>query len=381
MRICFYGNLAEALKGKTYGGSELQIALLAKALAKGGHEVVIIDLQATEDFITSDGIKVLMIKERNNGIRFIRFFTHRLPKLYLSLKHQKADIYYCRMRDFTHILAFWAARKAKAKFILAMASDLDALDLRMRIKYYYLPNFGFGGVLWWFFSGILNEIVHPFLLRKSDVVFAQHEKQQQMLLKKQIKSMLFRNLIDLTEIPVLLNPIHKDFIYVGSLDKRKGFAEFFEIIKKAQLYSFKVVGRPRDKTGYKYYEILKSFENVILLGQQNHAETIYHIANSKGLINTSLMEGFPNIFIEAWACGIPVLSLNFDPGGVIKEEGLGDVADGNLDRLLSAMGKIENNGQFEIKTKTYIEQNHALNDNRIREVNSLFEMIAKITAI
>lgn len=74
------------------------------------------------------------------------------------------------MRDFTHILAFWAARKSNAKFILATASDLDAMGLRMRVKHYYIPNLGHGGGLWWFFSGILIEIVHPLLLRKSDCI-------------------------------------------------------------------------------------------------------------------------------------------------------------------------------------------------------------------
>ena len=61
-------------------------------------------------------------------------------------------------------------------------------------------------------------------------------------------------LIDLNQIPVISNPIQNDFIYVGSLDKRKGFAEFFELVIKAPFYSYKVVGQPRDKTGYLYYE-------------------------------------------------------------------------------------------------------------------------------
>ena len=39
MKFCFFGNVAEALKGRTPGGGELQIALLAKALALKGHDV------------------------------------------------------------------------------------------------------------------------------------------------------------------------------------------------------------------------------------------------------------------------------------------------------------------------------------------------------
>ena len=133
MKICFWGDIAKALTGNTVGGGELQMALLAKALARGGHEVVVIDYQVKEDFITADGIKVFKIEGWNNGIRVIRSLTHRLPKLYRSLKAQKADIYYCRIRDFRHILAFWAARKVKGKFVLGLASDLDAMNFANEI--------------------------------------------------------------------------------------------------------------------------------------------------------------------------------------------------------------------------------------------------------
>jgi glycosyltransferase involved in cell wall biosynthesis len=372
MKVCFWGDIAGALKGNTSGGSELQVALLARGLAKAGHEVVCVDNVITEDFITTEGIKVFSIEGWNKGIRAIRFFTHRLPKLYLILKKQKADIYYCRMRDFTHIFAYLAARKAKAKFILAMASDLDATGFKMRYKYFYSPN-KWGG--WWLFSGILTEIIHPLLLRKADRVLVQHEGQKQILIRKGIESTLFTNLIDITSIPYIPDPIHTDFIYVGWLDKRKGFAEFFELVQRAPSQTFKVIGPPRDKIGTFYFEKLKSYKNVSLLGELNHSDTLFNIANSKGLISTSPMEGFPNIFIEAWACGIPVLSLKVDPGGVIKREELGEVADGNLDRLLKALEATRNIDEFAIKAKSYVEHYHVLNKNKVEEISDLFKRI------
>jgi glycosyltransferase involved in cell wall biosynthesis len=369
MKICFWGNIAGALKGKTDGGGELQVALLAKALARGGQDVVIIDFQIAEDFVTADGIKVFRIKGWNNGIRIIRTFTHRLPQLYRSLKAQKADVYYCRIRDFRHILAFWAARKVKAKFVLGMASDLDAMNLVMRLKYHHLV---FSGGLWGVFNDILIEIVYPLLLRKADLVLVQHEGQKDILLKKHHKSLVFLNLFELTETRVIPDYSHKDFIYVGDLDKRKGFTEFFEIIKKSPLHSFKVVGQPRGKTGYLYYEKLKSYDNVTLFGRLNHSDTMYQIANSKALISTSPMEGFPNVFIEAWACGIPVLSLYVDPGAIIKKEQLGKVTNGNMDKLIQAMNNNRNTSEFVKRAKAYVENNHVLNANKIKEINNLF---------
>ena len=370
MKICFWGNIGKALKGRTSGGGELQYALLAKALAKGGHEVVIIDFQATEDFITADGIKVFKINKWNNGIRVIRTFTHRLPQIYLSLKAQKADVYYCRIRDFRHILAFWAARKVNAKFVLGLASDLDVLNFFIRLKYHHLA---FTNGLWGFFSNFLIEIVYPYLLRKADLVLVQHEGQKNILQKKRIKSLVFPNLFELSETRVISDQSHKDFIYVGELDKRKGFAEFFEIIMKSPLHSFKVVGQPRDKTGYVYYEKLLSFNNVVLFGRLNHSDTLDQIANSKALISTSHMEGFPNVFIEAWANGIPVLSLYVDPGNIIKKEKLGEVTNGNLDKLIQIMNDNINTDELAARAKAYVENNHVLNNVKIKEISCLFD--------
>jgi glycosyltransferase involved in cell wall biosynthesis len=377
MKICLWGSIAGALTGKTDGGSELQMALMAKALARGGHEVICIDPQAENDFVTAEGIKILMVKGWNSGIRNIRLFTHRMPGLYKMLRKQKADIYYCRMRDFNHIFAYWASRRARSKFILAMASDLDAMGFKMRFKYFYLPN---RAGLWWLFSGILIELIHPWLLRKADSVFVQHEGQKQILMNKGIRSVSVPNLIDLSQLPDIRTEQHNDFVYVGWLDKRKGITEFFEIIERSPSVTFKIIGPPRDKTGHLYYEKLKSFQNVRLLGEQTHSDTLLHIASSKALISTSPMEGFPNIFIEAWACGIPVISLYFDPGGVIRNEGLGEVADGNIEKLLSSLDSVAPCREFSNKAMAYLENNHALNEYRVRAISELFNNIYNNTA-
>jgi glycosyltransferase involved in cell wall biosynthesis len=373
MKICFWGSVARAFRGKTDGGSELQMALLAISLARGGNEVVCLDPEIREDFITADGIKVLSIKGWNKGIMALRIVTHRIPQFYSLLKEQKADIYYCRMRDYMNILAYLAARKIKSKFIIAMASDLDATGLGMRFKYYYFPNLR--EIWWWLFSGLLIEIIHPFLLRKADIVFVQHEGQKQILLRKGIKSILFNNLIELAKLPVISNPVRNDFVYVGWLDKRKGIKEFFELVNKAQSYTFKVIGPPRDKTGHIYFERLKSFQNVSLLGELKHSETLYHIGNSKALISTSPMEGFPNIFIEAWAYGVPVLSLYVDPGDVIKREGLGDFAEGKINKLLDSLKEVRNSAEFSAKVKNYVERTHVLNDFKLKEINQIFNRL------
>jgi glycosyltransferase involved in cell wall biosynthesis len=369
MRICFWGYIADALKGKTGGGGELQIALMAKTLAGSGHEVVVVDLDIAEKFVTDDGIEVYPVKGYNNGIKMLRTFTHRLPGLYSVLKSLNADVYYCRIREYRHIIVYWAARKVNAKFILGLASDLDILDIRTRYRHFYSSNIK---DLWGVFNGFSSEIVYPFLLRKADCVLVQHQGQKELLERKGITSVVFPNVIDTSGIKPVTDPERNYFVYVGSLDKRKGFKDFFRVVQLSPLHSFKVIGSPRDKTGNHYYEKLRAFKNVELTGRLSHEETVRQISNSRALISTSPMEGFPNIFLEAWACGIPVLSLYVDPGGVIEKEGLGEVFHGNVDNLVSAINNLCDSNGFTERARAYIKGNHELNADRIRKINDLF---------
>jgi len=371
MKICFWGTVANALLGKTPGGGELQISLLAKTLAKFGHEVVVIDYEISEAFTTMDGVKVIPVKGWNKGIRIIRNITHRFPQLYKTLKNQNADIYYCRIRDFRHIIVYWAARKIKAKFILGLADGMDSINFFKRCKYKYFTNIGTGG-LWWFFDIIFTEITHPILLRKSDIVLSQHEDQARTLRNKNIHTVIQPNLIDLNEFPKVINPERHDFTFVASLSKNKGFDKIYEIIVKCPDHTFKVIGQPRDKTGHIYFKKLQVLKNVKLFGRLDHENTLLQMINSKALINTSPVEGFPNIFLEAWACGIPVLSLYVNPGNVIEKYKLGRFANGDIEKLIEFMSNDLFDKDFSVRAYDYLNQYHIINESRIKIVGEFF---------
>lgn len=372
MKVCFWGNVAGALTGKTAGGGELQIAFIARALAASGHEVVVVDYGIKKEFTTIDGIKVFPIKGWHKGIRVLRTLTHRLPGLYSTLLEQNADVYYCRIRDFRHIIAYRVSRKLKSKFVLHMAADLDATGFMDRVKNFYFDK---PASLWWFFSGMLIEFTYPYLLRNSDLVLVQHSGQKDILARRNIRSEIFYNIIDMTDIPDFHTSVREDFVYVGWLDKRKGFPDFFDIVSRSPQHTFKIVGPPRDKVAESYVEKLKTFPNVKLLGKLSHKNTLTEIANSRALISTSPMEGFPNVFIEAWACGIPVYSLKVDPGSVIEKEGLGVMAHGDPDKIIKAMDNHRNTYEFAEKARNYIETHHSMNNLKVEEVHRIFTQL------
>jgi glycosyltransferase involved in cell wall biosynthesis len=77
--------------------------------------------------------------------------------------------------------------------------------------------------------------------------------------------------------------------------------------------------------------------NLELLAPRPRGELIALYDRAFALVSTSRLEGFPNVFLEAWARGVPVISLRVDPDGMIARAGLGVVADGSSEALVNAV--------------------------------------------
>lgn len=356
MKFCFWGDISDSLEGKTKGGGELQIALLAKALALKGHEVVIIDPYAEKSFVTAEGVKLINVPDWNRGMRGIRLFKHRIPSLYKLLKEQQADYYYIRMRSYLNLLPYRAAKKSNSKFIIGLAHDLDVASLRDKIKYGYMARFNLFEFLTVWLPSDLN---FSYLLKRADHITLQHSGQKVRLLSRNNKTAVFPNIFDYSSLPGLKKNPGSYFVHVGSMTMLKGTGNLFELVKTLNNDTeIIIVGQPCDEKSEKIYKELGKIDNVTLKGRLNHYETLQLIANARALINTSNSEGFPNIFLEAWALGVPVISLNVNPGDVFSKFELGIFCEGNLEKMKDSIEKNMTSAINKDKLISYIKDNH-----------------------
>lgn len=359
MKFCFFGmNVAKALLGKAGGGAELQISLLAKALALQGHEVVIVDPFLSKSFVSEEGIVLVNVPDWNEGVRGIRLFWCRIPSLKKIFREQKADYYYIRTRSFLHLIPFLVAKKINSKIIIATSSSLDVLSFWEKLKHEYKPKFNFLKILT---LCIPNDIVFNYLLKNSDYVLLQHSGQAADLVSVKGKVAVFPNIFDFRILPKINNSSKDYFIHPGALNMLKGTKNLKQLInmldKKIPIV---IVGQPTDKKSKKIYEQLKTMENIALTGRLSHIETIQLIANARALINTSNYEGFPNIFLEAWASGVPVISLKINPGNIFNKYSLGIYCNENLIEMKNSIESGKTDTIDRKKLIAYVSEYHDL---------------------
>jgi glycosyltransferase involved in cell wall biosynthesis len=86
------------------------------------------------------------------------------------------------------------------------------------------------------------------------------------------------------------------------------------------------------------------------------------IASSVAVVNTSVLEGMPNVFLEAWSKGKPVLTLQFDPDQVVARNGRNFRAGvlGSIRRRSArALGGRNGGERNTRRLREYVEQTHS----------------------
>jgi glycosyltransferase involved in cell wall biosynthesis len=112
---------------------------------------------------------------------------------------------------------------------------------------------------------------------------------------------------------------------------------------------FEVVGGPA-RGQLAYYEAKRAdaarCPNLAWRGPLPHADIDGVLAGALALVHTGVtlsgaptQEGFPNIYLEAWRNGLPVLTLHYDPDGVIARAGLGCRC-GTIERMAAELERL-----------------------------------------
>ena len=125
------------------------------------------------------------------------------------------------------------------------------------------------------------------------------------------------------EMPEKANP--PIVLWVGSMAEVKQPELFVKLAEAIPEARFQMIGG--HSGNQELYDWMKAaagrISNLEFLGVVPFDEIDEYFGRASILVNTSMFEGFPNAFIQAWMHYVPVVSLNAGSDGLICENGLG----------------------------------------------------------
>lgn len=306
------------------GGAEYQAYLIARELGKRGHEVHYVAHSSIETSTTQD-----------DGITVHRMEGVRGRKVIKQLKQIDPDTCYFRLATDLPLLAR-AKRQIDSTFVYNISRDIQCEPLFAGGPYRDSESIA---------RRVLNTgryAVYRALLRVPDHVFAQNERQQQLLRDNHgIKSALVGNghavpegEIDKESPPVVL--------WLSNLKSVKNPELFLEVADRCRDLpcQFWMVGRPIDD---ELHETVRrratEQDNLEYHGGCGIVESNEYFAKASIYVHTGDTEGFPNTFIQSWMHRTPVIALKTDPDAVLQRHEIGARCE-SLDKMVSQVSQL-----------------------------------------
>ena len=274
------------------GGAEVQQAILARLLASRGYRVSMICLDFGQpEKTTVEGVEVHRAFNMDHGVPVVRFLHPRLTSMWRALKAVDADIYYYRSAAmWVGVLAEFCRRHGK-RLVYAGASDKDFdPDQGGQIRY--------ARDRWLFRRGIA----------RAHAIVAQNEHQRRACRETYGREAA---VIPSCYVAPEARASAQDLVlWVGTMHENKRPELLLEVAKKLPHRRFVMIGGPGPNAHF-YEEtrrLAAAISNVEFKGFLPLAEAETWFDRARVFVNTSLYEGMPNTFLQAWARGVPTVA-------------------------------------------------------------------------
>lgn len=222
-----------------------------------------------------------------------------------------------------------------------------------------------------------------YAIRHADQIVAQ-TLSQQLLLQKRFgrDSVLIRNPISLTgqDPPPPADQPEPYVLWVGraeSFHKRAHLCP--ELARQCPELRFVMIVN-KNRRGMFEQIVRQAPSNVSVIERVPFAEIDSYFRHASALVNTSGVEGFPNAFLQAAKYGVPILSLDVDPGRMLTKHGCGAVASCRLDTLAKTLrSTVEDESRrakMSIAGRRYVRDYHDADD-RAAELESLLQEMTR----
>jgi glycosyltransferase involved in cell wall biosynthesis len=344
------------------GGAEFQIQCLLEAMIPSGRYDISYVARSADPGFRPAGYRVVRIGERGRQPRF-GYSMDAVP-LYRALRSLRPQVIYQRVACGYSGICTYYARRNRVRMIWHVAHDTDitrkALD---RSRNPVRP--------------IVEGASIGYTIRNVRHIVTQTESQRRLL---EVTHHRQADGVVPNFHPEPHEALEKSgaptVVWVANFKPWKRPELFLDLAASLRDLGdarFVMVGAAAGGSGSRTWndalmQRLQSQHNVEYLGPQPQEAINRLLARAHVFVNTSVSEGFPNTFIQAWMRCVPVVSLNVDPDNVLQRQAIGFRADSPeglaqaVRRLILEPGL---RAEYGARARQYALTNHSLRNARM----------------
>lgn len=313
------------------GGAERIVTTIANHLPREKFEPKIMLLRKEGGYLEllKDDVEVIDLKTER--------IRNSLRPILREIRNRKPYIVFSGFGEVNAYLALFIRFFPKTKFIARETNVVSEHVTRKEIRFFYK------------FYNNYNKIICQSDDMRNDLTENFKIKNEKLIkINNPVDFDFINGKLKISTKPELFKTDYKNIVAIGNLSSRKGFDNLLKVFShlKNQKIQLHILGNGKDQDLLHQMKTDLGLENVIFHGQQKNPYQFLKFADL--FILSSRYEGFPNVLLEAGACGIYSLA-NSCKGGIteiIQPKINGEISD------------IENHGAFAKKIVEVLEGNH-----------------------
>ena len=313
------------------GGAERIVTTIANHLPREKFSPSILLLRKEGlylDFLQND-VEIIDIKTPR--------IRHALKPILKQIRKRKPDIVFSGFGEVNAYLSLFIKLFPKTKFIARETNVVSQHVTRREILFFYKFYNNYNKIICQS-DDMMNDLVENFKIKKDKLIKINNPVDFSFIEEK----------LENATKPESYREGYKNIVAIGNLSSRKGFDNLLKVFEKLKKHNvfLHILGDGRDKELLHQMKDNLELENVIFHGVQKNPYPFLKFADL--FVLSSRYEGFPNVLLEAGACGTYALANNCKGGihEIIQPKINGEISD------------IENHKVFAAKIVEILEQNH-----------------------
>ncbi len=313
------------------GGAERIVTTIANHLSRDRFEPKILLLRKQGGYLNFLREDVEIIDINTERIR------HSLKPILAEIYRRKPDIVFSGFGEVNAYLSLFIRIFPKTKFIARETNVVTQHVIRKEIKFFYNFYNNYHRIIAQS-DDMLKDLTQNFRIKPKKVIKINNPVDFDFI-GERLKN---------SQKPESFKYNYKNVVAIGNLSARKGFDNLLKVFSrlKNENVMLHILGDGQDRDLLQQMKAFLGLENVIFHGRQ---ENPYQFLKHADLfVLSSRYEGFPNVLLEAGACGTYSLANNC-PGGIneiIQEDINGEISD------------IENHEDFAQKIMSILHEHH-----------------------